>query len=150
VRGKPGFGYTGGSGHMKLTAAIMGILAFLLVGCGGKNGGGPDGSDGDGGAGCPDMSGTWAYGNNCRNDAGGSAMGINADLTQADCEITSVWKDDKTQDEDILSGTIDEDGNTTVTIAFDEGTVTCTGSLSSNTWDSTCTPGGCTLEAEKL
>jgi hypothetical protein len=135
---------------MKPIVAIMGILAFLLAGCGDNNGGTPDGSDGDGGSGCPDMSGTWAFGYSCQSDAGGSSMGTTTDLTQQGCAITSVWKDDKTQDEDVLSGTVDQDGNTTVTIDFDDGAVTCTGSLSGNTWTSTCTPGGCTLEAEKL
>ena len=123
---------------MKRFTIIVGMFTVLFAGCGGDGeNGNPD---------CPDMSGMWSFGYQCPN----SSSGRGAEVTQDGCDITSVWKDDNTPHEDILTGTVDKDGTTMVTIDFGDSSVTCTGVFRGSDCTSDCTPGDCQLVGEKL
>ncbi len=126
---------------MNMYSIVLSIFTVVFAGCGYGNGG-----NGDGSPNCPDMSGNWQFEYNCPM----SSRGQSAEVTQDGCDITSLWKDDNTPAVYTLTGTVDEDGNTTVTIDFGDSVVTCTGLLSGSDWTSDCTPGDCQMNAEKL
>jgi len=101
-------------------AICFGLAVVLLAGCGG--GGGSNDN-------CPSMAGTWTVTEHCEAPVVGSQVVV----TQFGCDITSVWDGSAT-----FTGTIDESGNSTISGNPGGGPITCTGSVSGNTWTSYC------------
>jgi hypothetical protein len=128
---------------MKYFSIVLFLFALVCAGCGTGNNGNADGNGiGD----CPDMRGMWSFGYDCPM----SSSGQGAEMTQDGCQINSIWKDDNTPHEDILSGTVDKEGNISVTINFGDNSVTCTGTYAGNELNAACTPGDCDLSGEKV
>jgi len=121
---------------MKLTAWFAGLtLALFVGGCGGNGDGNGDGNDN-----CPDMTGTWEVTAHCEPTVVGSEVVV----TQDGCDITSVWDGSST-----FTGTLDEDGNATITGNPGGGEITCTGSVSGTVWTSYCASIDCHVVTNK-
>jgi hypothetical protein len=118
---------------MKISALFLGTL--LLAGCGY----GGDNGNGDGNGNCPDMTGTWVVTAHCEP----SVVGTTSTVTQDGCDITADWGGV------IFTGTVDGNGNTTITQDPLEGNMVCTGGVTGNTWTVDCTPDGCHVVSQK-
>ena len=115
---------------------FLAVFGMLVAGCGYGNGNG----NGDGNGNCPDMTGTWEVIDHC--EAG--VIGTTAVVTQNGCDITSVWDGDA-----VFVGTVDSNGNTTITGDPGGGSMTCTGGMTGDTWTVDCTPGDCHVVTQK-
>ncbi len=129
-------------------------LSVAFISCNGGNGNddGGNGSDGSN-TNCPDISGNWQLGFSCTGAMGGSEGGAPVEVTQTECEITLIQHDDNTTEVWTSTGSIDQDGNISLTGNFGfTDAETCGGLVTGNSWTGACTTADwdCEFEAERF
>ena len=113
---------------MKLSSssliALLTLTAALVPACG---------SNGSGGQ-CPNVAGQWTIQSHCQTALQGSPVAV----TQNGCSFTANWGGTTP-----FTGVLSENGASTMTGVTGGTTLTCTGSVTGNTWTNDCNPGGC-------
>ena len=108
-------------------AGLVAVLALsgAFLGCGGS-----DDDDGD----CIDVSGDWTLTAHCDP----SMVGNDVTITQNGCKISVEWAPGMS-----WNGTV---SGSTLTVSGDRGDgtiLTCGGTVTGDTWNSTCSPDPC-------
>jgi len=121
------------------TLKIVGVAVVVIASLTGCPGGRSSRTrtDGGPGGGCPNIAGDWTITDHCE----ASAVGGGLVVTQTGCAIESSgtfpagW-----------GGSVDAAGGITMTGPIGEGmTLTCVGSVTGESINMTCTPGGCVV-----
>jgi hypothetical protein len=128
---------------------VLAGVVLVYCSCGSSSTPNPDAA----GSGCPDLSGTWRFGASCESPHSFSASSFAAGVSQNGCAITLTQKDDNTPTEWVSTGTVDQDGKTTLAGDFGFTDETgWTGQVAGGAWTGTIANDAeiCTIEAQHI